>query len=379
MEAPPTAELELIGAIYDSVIDATRWPEAVERIRRHLGFHMAILSVVGLPSGRVVLSVESNVPPRYSELLPRYSAEAVARWGGADRLATLTREEPLVDSEFNARNTVEGNPYYENWARPQGLVNQVIIILEINARLLASAAFGVHESNPDVTAEQLERLRVLAPHLRRAAIISGLLDGRASAEESFASVLQTIGSAVVLVDDQMQVVFANDHAEAMLRAGDPLARYNDRLELRRELAPGSLEAAVRAAANDVSGLELGSGIAARRRDGSGVVVHVLPLQRRRLRRHATTPGGAVAAVFVADPDAELNLPVAAIQQLYGLRPAEARVFELIVEGLSAPGIARKLGIATSTAKTHTRRLFGKLGVHSRGELLRLARRMAPDR
>jgi DNA-binding CsgD family transcriptional regulator len=78
-------------------------------------------------------------------------------------------------------------------------------------------------------------------------------------------------------------------------------------------------------------------------------------------------------VFVAEPNAELNLPIEAIQMLYGLRPAETRVFELIAAGLSAPRIAATLGVSPNTVKTHTARLFDKLGVHSRAELLRFAR------
>ena len=115
---------------------------------------------------------------------------------------------------------------------------------------------------------------------------------------------------------------------------------------------------------------------ARRRDGSGMIVHVLPLHRRRassLMSRAGARHGAVAAVFVAEPHADLNLPIEAMQLLYGLRPAESRVLELIVEGLSAAKIAQDLGIASSTVKTHTLRIFGKLGVHSRAELLRFVR------
>lgn len=382
MDTRAQTELDLVGAIYDAVIDPSRWDDTVERIRRHLGFYMAILSVIAVPSGRLVVSARGNVPRAFAESLPSYSNEATALWGGLQRLAVLPREEPLIHTQANAEYPWPGNPYYEEWAKPQGLVDQVVLILESNPRLIANVGFGVHESMPPVSAEQIEGLRVLAPHLRRAAIISGLLDGRMEAAASFEAALSALGSAVALVDEDMHIIYANERAEQMLRAGDPLARLNDRLELPRELVRGQLQAAVAAAASDASGLQRGSGIPVRRRDGSGMIVHVLPLKRRRLRTvvgAVGARGGAVAAVFVAEPHSELNLPTEAMQLLYGLRPAETRVLELIVEGLPAARIADALGIATSTVKTHTLRLFDKLGVHSRAELLRVVRGLSLGR
>jgi len=230
----------------------------------------------------------------------------------------------------------------------------------------------VHDSAPPVSNAQIEGLRVLAPHLRRAAIISGLLDGRQQAAASFEATLAALGSGVVLVDEQLRVIYANERAEAMFAAGDPLVRTAGRLDLPRELVRGQLAAAVAAAARGSAGLQRGSGIPARLSDGGEAVVHVLPLGRHQ----ATRSFAAVAAMFVAQPSRELNLPMEALQLLYQLRPAEARVFELIVRGLRAADIASTLGIAPSTVKTHTLRLFDKVGVHSRAQLAKLARDMS---
>ena len=53
---------------------------------------------------------------------------------------------------------------------------------------------------------------MLAPHLRRAVIISGLLDSRAQAAASFEAALSGLGSAVILVDGFMQIIYANAKA-----------------------------------------------------------------------------------------------------------------------------------------------------------------------
>lgn len=50
---------------------------------------------------------------------------------------------------------------------------------------------------------------------------------------------------------------------------------------------------------------------------------------------------------------------------------EKEVFELLAAGRSAPFIAEELYIGTSTAKSHIARIYTKLGVHTRQELLSL--------
>lgn len=374
MDTRVQTELDLIGAIYDAVIDPTLWDDTIDRIRRHLGFQTASVSVLTLPEGRFLVNSSSNIPEPYASRMLDYGPETVELWGGTTRFAMTPKEEPLVLSDVNPRTAWEHNRYFEEWGKPQGLVDLVALILEYSPQMVAAIGMGLHEATPTVTDEQIEGLRVLAPHLRRAAVISGLLDRGVQAAASFEGALSSLGSAVVLVDERMHIVYANALADQMLHAGDPLARMNDRLHLPRELVRGQLEAAVAAAAVDASGLQRGSGIPVHRGDGSGMIVHVLPLQRRQVGNFgAAARGQPVAAVFVAEPDSELNLPIEAIQLLYRLRPAETRVFELIASGLTAPRIARSLGISPNTVKTHTLRLFDKLGVHSRAELLRFAR------
>lgn len=372
MDTLVQTELDLIGGIYDAVIDPTLWNNAVDRIRRHLGFHLCMLTVVAIPSGKIIVGAQSNVPHPYSETVYDYGNDALDQWGGIERIASLVTEEPILFSDFNRLEDMFGRPFYENWSKPQGLVDQLVLVLEYNSRMLANIAFGVHETAPPVSDAQTEGLRVLAPHLRRAVIISGLLEGRTQAAASFEAALNALASAVLLVDEQMHVIYANDDAQRILAAGDPLVRFNGRLSLPRELVRGQLEAAVAAAGLDSGHLQRGSGIPARGADGSEVVVHVLPLGRRSLGR----VGPAAAAIFVAQPSTELNLPMEALQLLYDLRPAEARVFELIVRGLPAARIATALGVATSTVKTHTLHLYDKVGVRSRAELARIARDMS---
>ena len=55
---------------------------------------------------------------------------------------------------------------------------------------------------------------------------------------------------------------------------------------------------------------------------------------------------------------------------YGLSPREEELVKLVVRGLSAARISRALFISEHTVNNHLRSVFGKVGVRSRGELVK---------
>ena len=66
---------------------------------------------------------------------------------------------------------------------------------------------------------------------------------------------------------------------------------------------------------------------------------------------------------------ELGLEREAFARRYGLSPREAEVAELVLRGYSNPVIASTLGIAATTTKRHLTRIFDKIGVDSRTQLV----------
>ncbi len=74
-----------------------------------------------------------------------------------------------------------------------------------------------------------------------------------------------------------------------------------------------------------------------------------------------------------------NIPVADIQNIsmfkeflkniQTLSPAERAVFDLYMEGYTGKEIAEKLYLSINTIKTHNKRIFEKMNVSSRNELM----------
>lgn len=85
--------------------------------------------------------------------------------------------------------------------------------------------------------------------------------------------------------------------------------------------------------------------------------------------------------LVLDPEIARDALAADEQAPTGASPYETltdrekQVFKLVAEGMSNKEVAEALGITVKTAMTHRERVMGKLGLHNRTELVRLAIRL----
>jgi DNA-binding CsgD family transcriptional regulator len=66
------------------------------------------------------------------------------------------------------------------------------------------------------------------------------------------------------------------------------------------------------------------------------------------------------------------MPTDAIALVYGLTPAEARIFEMVAAGDTRTEIADRLGLAVSTVKSHLLHVFEKTGSKRQADLVKLA-------
>ncbi|WP_246755000.1 MULTISPECIES: helix-turn-helix transcriptional regulator [Rhizobium] len=359
----------LIGTIYDCVLDPGLWQSVVDSIRRELDFCYAVLGVYPLPGGNVVLGVSTGIDSVKLGELPYYGNDLVELWGGDARVKQYPLEEPIVQSRVVPNATLLASRYFIEWAGPQGVIDAVAIGLERNTRMVSTLSFGRHSTAGIVGNGEVDSLRLLAPHFRRAIAISQLLELQSIAAANVASVLDGLSVGVVLVDELMALIHTNPVAEAMLARKDPIKVTNGRIAVLD--ASSAVEDAVAQAAGDemLLGRRGGTGFPIHGPSGEPYIIHVLPLERRESR-----PGlfrRATAALFVTPADRPISLPFDAFAALYGLTPAEVRIAEMLVAGRTRREISDELGLGSATVKTHLLRVFEKTGVRRQVDLVRL--------
>ena len=83
---------------------------------------------------------------------------------------------------------------------------------------------------------------------------------------------------------------------------------------------------------------------------------------------------AVAAVITKDIEHNASVLAPNLASAFNLTPGEARLAELIADGLGMQESAEALGITRNTARTHMKRIYAKAGMHSQADLIRLFNR-----
>ena len=106
----------------------------------------------------------------------------------------------------------------------------------------------------------------------------------------------------------------------------------------------------------------------RRFAARGLVLHVHPMTVRHMDLGVPEVG---ALVLVEDLDRPVGLDAERVGSVLGLTATQSQVAVLLAEGRSAPEIARVLGRAPTSVRTHIKSMHRKLGVSRRQDLVRL--------
>lgn len=359
---------ELIGDIYDAAIDPALWQEVVGRAGHFVGGQVASIFSKSPLGGNGNVYYQSGIDPHYCKLYfdkyvkldPATTGQYFAEVGQPVSISDLMPYDEFLETQF-----------YKEWAKPQGLVDFVSAVLDKSAT--TAALFGVFRFECDgiVDDDTRQRMRLIAPHVRRAVLIGRLIDLKSAEAASFADMLDGMSSSMCLLDAAGRIVHANAACYRLLDAGDPLFTIEGRIAARDMRIDQTLQDLVAAARSGDAALGT-RGIALPLTAQGGVhhVAHVLPLTSG-ARRVAGRNYAATAAVFVRRVELEAPQAPEVIAKAFRLTPTELRVLLAIVEVGGVPQVSTVLGIAETTIKTHLRRLFVKTGAERQADLVKI--------
>ena len=359
---------ELIGEIYDAALDPGLWRDVVGRAGRFVGGPAASIFSKSPIAGTGNVYYESGIDPYYRDL---YFQEYVTLDPATTGHYFADIGEPVATADLMPYEEFLETRFYEEWAKPQGLVDFVSAVLDKS--LTSAALFGVfrHERDGIVDDETRRRMRLIVPHIRRAVLVGRLIDLKSAEAATFADTLDGLSAGICLVDSSGRIVHANAACHVILDAGDLFSTAGGRLVARDAESDQSLQRLFAAAGGGDAAIGTqGIALPLTAPDGTRYVAHVLPLTSgaRRLTGVAYT---AIAAVFIRKTILETPSPPEVIARTYKLTPTELRVLLAIVEVGGVPEVAGALGVAETTIKTHLGRLFVKTGAARQADLVKI--------
>jgi DNA-binding CsgD family transcriptional regulator/PAS domain-containing protein len=365
----PEQVLSLVGDIYDAALDPALWPDLLGKTRDFLGGSAAVLYSKELARKNASIYYDDGgLDPHYRQL---YLDEYVKYDPSTTAEVFATIEQPLATADLIPYDEFLQTRHYREWARPQGLVDHLRIALAKSAT--STTFFGVFRDQRQGVAddEMRRRMRLIAPHVRRAVLIGSTMEHKAAEAAAFADTLDGISAGMFLMDACGRMIHANASGRTMLDQRSVLRAGNGKVAAIEAEANQELNRIVALAGGGDAGVGIkGIAVPLTARDGERYIVHALPLTSGE-RRRAGAGYAAVAALFVRKAAQEEPAPYEAIARLYKLTPSELRVLLAIVQRGGVPEVADALGISEATVKTHLHRLFAKTDTRRQAELVKL--------
>jgi DNA-binding CsgD family transcriptional regulator/PAS domain-containing protein len=365
----------VVEAIYDCALEPNRWHGAVRMIADLLASQRCTLGVHDYQNGCNDLMFQLGWDDeyywrlheeKYTKMNPFFAGFQLLSVGDVQTRAGLVDDSEFLESR-----------YYLEWVKPQGLDDMIAVKALQTGQRTGLLVLNRAEPHPRYGDAEVRLLRLLAPHVCKSVAISDALSLRTIRSEALEATLNALSSAVYLADRHGRIVFMNDAAERLVKAGNCLRIENNYLAPVDRSAAKTLSNAIdEALADEVIASTGGWTVALPGKDGQGLVATILSLTRGE-RRTVCNAFFATVAIFVQDPTVIPPLPGEAFAKLYGLSGSELRVLLAMAPGLSVKEAAEMLGISETTAKTHLQHIYGKTSTSKQTELMRLFASSAP--
>lgn len=348
----------LIGSIYESILQPAAWSPVLEQVCETLDAKAASVHVFNPVEGRASIFVEHGTDPIWTaKLLSQYAA--MTPIGAALLIADL--DQPVGAFDYIDEAEFVESQFYREWCAPQGYHDMLgAIIAKRPTEVGAISATRAVEKGHFGAADR-KFIGLIAPHVRRAVTISGLLEQRTIERDAFASLMEQFAAAVFLIDKTGRLLRLNQAGQALLSAASPVELRDGTISLTESSANEALSAAL------VSNPVTAHLISALARDGIKYLAGLLLIDAK-LGWHA---------LIVNQQETDIPAVGQALAQLFNLTPREVCLLMPLLEGKTIEEIAGTLGISMATARSHLVRLFAKTGTSRQAELVQLVLKAIP--
>jgi len=363
----PDEVLDLVGSIYDVALSADRWEPLLERMTALFGGTAAVFFVRGHQDVETVFA-------RFSGLSDALLSEAVTLFTSMDvgldtplmlPPGSITTDETLPP-ELNRRGEVLSD-FLRRWDVERYVGGDVF---RDARRLGVVAILGSRRRAPFGEAD-VELLKTLVPHLRRAVEMRSHLDEKDANRSVAQDVIEGMLTGVVLLDASGRVLTANATARRIARARDGLALSQDRLRATSSADDAGLQKAITEAIAIAQSRDSTGDAALTVRRPSGARPYTVLVSPGASAASHSAFRIASAVVLIGDPDSALASAEKLAMQLYGLTPSEARLACSVASGESLAGYASAQGINVSTARWTMKQALAKTGARRQADLVRI--------
>lgn len=352
----PLGDLRLIEAKFiEAATDPSQWIKALD-----------VVTSVTDSFGAVLIPVTGGMMsalPHTESLSGSFEAFIKDGWHTRDernRGVAIMKQRGIVDDlDIFSPEAITRHPYYQEFLAPHRLRWFGGIAIDCGSDLWCLSIQRTIEQGPFSEAEK-GRMACLSKRLSGVAAIASMIGG--SVASTALEAFDVSGRGAALVNRSRRIFRLNRVAEEILK-GD-VRIIKGRLVAEDAAAAACFDRAISNLVND-DRPAMRSPVAFARGGRSPLLAYPTKLPSMTLNALADCQ---VMVIFV---DTEL-LPrpaTTALQTVFSLSPAEARLATQLAAGEALEKVADKLGIAKATSRTQLKSVFAKTGCHRQSELV----------
>jgi DNA-binding CsgD family transcriptional regulator/PAS domain-containing protein len=356
--AEPDQIEAVIRAIYDAALAPEAWPQVLADAARVLAAGIGTLTRRAIATGNGVPLGGGIDPPGADEFFGYYAPRSPL----FRRVAGLTPGIIVTDRDLLPKAEFQRSEIYNEYFLKHEVNALIAMPLWRDGGEIVCVHFARAPRAPEFEIGDKTLLGRLAPHLQRAFTLSRRLGLLQAKSECGLELFERMRQAVLIVDGEARVLYANGAAETLLRLGDGLGVGPGGLRGSLPIGTRRLREAIARAAGGADG----GAIVLERFAAAPLYALATPI-RDGDRWFAA--GGPRVLLTISDPERRATPAARTLSELFGLTPAEANVALLLHQGRDLNAVASALGVTRNTARTHLQQVLAKTGCHRQTELV----------
>ncbi|MCH7336939.1 helix-turn-helix transcriptional regulator [Acinetobacter sp. NIPH 2699] len=375
-------ESKLIGMIYDAALDETRWSDV-----------LAELVVYTESKTAIFVSLDQLNPEYdfvYSHQIPEVGLAAYQdeRVKVIDmRLHTPLWQEVGVGGVINMDlsgyasmpQSSDEFIFYDKCLKPTEVYYITAVLLD--AGQYRWGVLGVHRAVSKYNQRELDILRRIGTHLRRALQIHRQLSLVKQKNQDLYRLLNCLKIGMVLLDQNAQLIYSNQQAQKIIEKSKliQIDQFN-RIKILKEFQM-ELNQYIQSALfydqlqSDLSQLEASSigGVLALidKQSEQKLMLSVVPFAKILYQTKAGEQIFRKAAIFITETNQYIELAAVYLKQAYMLSNREVQICELFVNGYNLEEIAEQRGLTLNSVRTYFKQIYAKTACKTQAELMKL--------
>lgn len=362
---PPSDEayFRIVDALYAGVFDEDAWRHALESIPDYFGAGSLSLFSVHPESGFLHRADVVRIDPRF---MVSYGSEWIQHDPRHEAGKSLRDGEVATEAHLVDWGRFVKTPVYNEFCLPAGIPR--FIAAWVQRRRDRGVVISLHRSHVHGAYSDAEqkRLSMFIPHIRRTVEMKDRMALAQVSAAGFVEGMDRLPLGILLLDTQLRILHTSQNADRLLRAATGIAVREGRLDFVRPADRSRFLARMKedpacARQGDMMHIARGDGLAP-------LCLALLPLP---CATQAWLVPTARWMVMLHAPEMGGTVPVERIRRALAVTGAEAALVQRLLGGQTLLEAAKSLHISPHTARSQLKSVYGKTGLNSQAQLMRL--------